>query len=266
MEENNQDTKEKIKASNKSDWGAESPDKNEAVFLEGAHSRTFELKHAYHVMMEMIRGFRKLNFLGPTVTVYGSARFDQDHRYYLMAREVGAELSRRGFAVMTGGGPGVMEAANRGAKDVGGCSVGCNIVLPKEQKPNPFLDTWVEFRYFMVRKYMLAKYSYAFVAMPGGFGTLDELFGILTLIQTKKIHHFPIVMMGTEYWAPLKEFIEKRLVESKAIDPIDTQFLYFTDSPQEAAEFIVSVVTDRFNLKLTKILKPKKFLGEQGRP
>lgn len=252
----------KIKASNKSDWGAESADPEEKYFLEGAHSRTFEFLHAFHVFREMLRGFRKLNFLGPCVTIYGSARFDENHEYYQLARKTASELTRQGFSIMTGGGPGIMEAANRGCKDVGGFSVGCNITLPREQRHNPFLDAWVEFRYFMVRKYMLAKYSYAFVAMPGGFGTMDELFGIITLIQTKKMKHFPVVMMGTEYWRPLREFIEDYLVKAKTIDPEDTKYLFFTDSPEEARKFIMDVVTDKFNLRVRKILKPKKILGE----
>ena len=184
--------KEKLKASNRSNWGAEATEEDKN-FLEGPQSRSAELGHALDVFYEMIQGFRKLHKIGPCVTVYGSARFGKDHEYYHLAEEVGRELVHQGFRVMTGGGPGIMEAANKGAKEAGGTSVGCNIVLPKEQHHNPYLDCFVEFRYFMVRKFMLAKYSYGFVALPGGFGTLDELFEILTLIQTKKIQHFPVV-------------------------------------------------------------------------
>lgn len=255
-------TKEELQASNKNDWGIVSPDQQERIFLEGKHSRTFEFKHAFGVFAEMINGFRTLHFLPPAVTVYGSARFDENHKYYHCARELGAQLSLSGFTVVTGGGPGIMEAANRGCKDVGGTSVGCNIVLPKEQKPNPFLDVFMEFRYFMVRKYMLAKYSYAFVAMPGGYGTLDEVFEVLTLIQTGKMKHFPVVLIGTEYWAPLRDFIEKRLLEAKTIDPEDTKALYFTDSPQEAVNFILNVVTQRFAITQRRVMVPKKLLGE----
>ena len=252
--------KEEIKASNRSDWGNRSKDQAERAFLQGPKSRTYELHHAFKVFFEMMKGLRKFHFIGPCVTVYGSARFDSTHKYYRQAYEIGRELSRRGFAVMTGGGPGIMEAANKAAREYGGCSVGCNITLPSEQKPNPYLDVWMEFRYFMVRKYMLAKYSYGFVAMPGGFGTLDELFGILTLIQTKKMKDFPVVLVGLEFWRPLRELIEGRLVEAKTINPTDTKTLYFTDSPAEAAAFIQSVATKKFELKI----QPHKLLGEHS--
>src|SRR5205085_4974507 len=166
---------------------------------------------------QFLRGFRHLHFVGPCVTVFGSARFHEDHPYYALARQVGSQLALAGFTVMTGGGPGIMEAANRGAKDVGGRSVGCNIKLPQEQKPNPHLDTWIDFEYFFVRKTMLVKYSYAFVVMPGGFGTLDELFEVATLIQTGKLEDFPVALMGKDYWAPLLDQI-KRVVAERTID------------------------------------------------
>ena len=150
------------------------------------------------------------------------------------AREVGQRLARAGFTVMTGGGPGIMEAANRGAKEAGGYSVGCNIVLPQEQKPNHYLDCWLTFRHFFVRKLMLVKYSYAFIALPGGFGTLDEIFETATLIQTHKIKDFPLVLVGKEYWRPLLEFLHDRLVESKTIDAIDAERILVTDSADEA--------------------------------
>jgi uncharacterized protein (TIGR00730 family) len=194
------------------------------------------------------------------VTVFGSARFDANHRYYHLGLELGRELAQNGFAVMTGGGPGIMEAANRGAREAGGRSLGCNITLPQEQKPNPYLDLWMEFRYFMVRKFMLAKYSFGFVALPGGFGTLDELFGVLTLIQTKKMKNFPVVLMGTEYWEPLRNLVEGRLVEAKTIDPEDTQFLFFTDSSEEAARFILDIATRDFHVRI----RPRKILGERS--
>jgi uncharacterized protein (TIGR00730 family) len=251
--------KNESKASNLDDWGVPSRDQEEMVFLEGPKTRTFEIHHAFKVFFEMIRGFRKFHFLGPCVTVFGSARFAEDHKHYRLAFEIGQELALKGFAVMTGGGPGIMEAANRGAKIMGGCSVGCNITLPKEQKPNPYLDEWMEFKYFMVRKFMLAKYSYGFVALPGGFGTLDELFGVLTLIQTKKIKNFPVVLVGLEFWEPLRTLIEERLVQAKTIDPDDTKTLYFTDSPHEAAAFIQSVATDKFNLSI----RPRQILNER---
>lgn len=252
--------REETKASNRSDWGNTSRTEEERVFLEGPKSRSNEFYHAFQVFSEMIQGFRTFQFVGPCVTVFGSARFDEKHEYYQLAMEMGEELVRKGFTVMTGGGPGIMEAANRGAKKLGGCSVGCNITLPREQSPNVYLDVWMEFKYFMVRKFMLAKYSYGFVAMPGGFGTLDELFGVLTLIQTKKIENFPVVLVGTEFWRPLRKLIEERLVESKTINPEDTKTIFFTDSPLEAAEFIQAIATDRFQLKI----RPMKILGEKG--
>ena len=156
----------------------------ERFFLSGPGKRVSELVRAGRIFTEFLRGFRRLHFVGPCVTVFGSARFPEDHVYYRLAREVGAQLAHAGFTVMTGGGPGVMEAANRGAQEAGGRSIGCNIELPCEQEPNPYLDEWVEFDHFFVRKVMLVKYSYAFVVMPGGFGTMDEIFETLTLVQT----------------------------------------------------------------------------------
>lgn len=250
--------KEETKASNQSQWGHKSRNHDERVFLEGPKSRSFEAKHAFDVFFEMIKGFRKFHFIGPCVTVFGSARFTEDHKYYRLAFEMGQELTLKGFSVMTGGGPGIMEAANRGAKSMGGCSLGCNITLPREQKPNAFLDDFMEFKYFMVRKFMLVKYSYGFVALPGGFGTLDELFNVLTLIQTRKIKDFPVVLLGTDFWAPLRTLIEERLVEAKTINPEDTKTLYFTDSPADAARFIQSVATKKFDLKV----RSSRLLGE----
>src|SRR5690348_13721481 len=161
--------------------------KTEIQFFDSPQNRWENLIYAISVFLGFIKGFRRLHFVGPCVTVFGSARFKEDHPFYQQAREVGAALANMGFTVMTGGGPGIMEAANRGAKEAGGTSIGCNIILPFEQKPNPYLDQMLEFRYFFVRKVMLVKYSYAFVVMPGGVGTMDELFEALTLIQTRKI-------------------------------------------------------------------------------
>jgi uncharacterized protein (TIGR00730 family) len=248
------------KASNLSDWGAQSRNQVERVFLEGPKSRSFELKNAIEVFMEMMKGVRRFHFIGPCVTVFGSARFAPNHEYYELAHEMGKELVLKGFAVMTGGGPGIMEAANKGAKSVGGHSLGCNITLPIEQRPNPYLDEWMEFKYFMVRKFMLAKYSYGFIAMPGGFGTLDELFGVLTLIQTKKMRNFPVVLVGKSFWEPLRNLIEDRLVDTKTIDLEDTKTIHFTDSPQEAALFIQNIATEKFEVKI----RPYKLLGEHS--
>jgi hypothetical protein len=221
----------------------------EARFLSGPQSRGSELFRAVRIFLEFIRGFRVFHFVGPCVTVFGSARFGADHRYYALAREVGHVLADLGFTVMTGGGPGIMEAANRGAKDAGGRSVGCNIVLPAEQRANPYLDRFVTFRYFFVRKVMLVKYSYAFVAMPGGFGTFDEIFEALTLIQTGKIKNFPVILVGREYWEPLLEVIRQRLLPEETIAPEDVALVKVTDSPEECASMIRDAVIARFGLK-----------------
>lgn len=221
---------------------------DERDFLEGPRSRWEELKFVFTVMWEFIRGFRKLHFVGPCITVFGSARFKPGHEYYELAREVGKGLARIGFTTMTGGGPGIMEAANRGAKEAGGMSVGCNIVLPHEQKPNPYLDKWVNMRYFFVRKTLLSKYSYGFVVMPGGFGTLDEFFEALTLIQTGKFLQFPIVVMCKDFHAHLMAHI-KRMEEAQTISPEDEELLFFTDDPQEAVEFLRRKTDGQFGLR-----------------
>src|SRR5437879_1542788 len=210
-------------------WGKETAQPEEIRFLEGPQKRGFELWRAVRIFFELLGGFRALTFVGPCVTVFGAARFKEDHPYYGLAREVGSRLARAGFTVMTGGGPGIMEAANRGAKDVGGMSVGCNIELPQEQRPNRYLDRWVTFRHFYVRKLMLVKYSYAFIALPGGFGTLDEIFETATLIQTGKIRQFPLVLMGREFWGPLLDFMHDRLLAQRTIDPIDIERIQVTE-------------------------------------
>jgi uncharacterized protein (TIGR00730 family) len=196
------------------------------------------------------------------VTVFGSARFPEDHPYYRLGREVGRRLARAGFTVMTGGGPGLMEAANRGAKDAGGRSIGCNIELAREQRPNAYLDRWITFRYFFVRKLMLVKYSYAFVALPGGFGTLDELFEIANLVQTRKIKDFPVVVMGREYWEPLFAFVRDRLVELGTIDSVDAERVLVTDSPEEAVAAITEVAMRRFGLTYGPLVRRRWYLGE----
>ena len=231
-------------------------------FLEGPQRRLFEFWQAVQIFGELFHGFRTLHFVGPCATVFGSARFDEEHRYYKMARAVGAELARAGFTVMTGGGPGIMEAANRGAKDVGGRSLGCNIELPQEQKPNPYLDKWLTFRHFSVRKLMLVKYSYAFIGMPGGFGTLDELFEVATLIQTGKLADFPVVLMGADYWAPMVEFLRASLLAEKAIDPEDVRRVLITDSPEEAVRSVTAVAMERFGLTYGPKMRRRWWLWE----
>jgi uncharacterized protein (TIGR00730 family) len=243
-------------------WGKGTEFAEDGHFLEGPQSRTSELARVIRVGADFLRGIRGLHFVGPCVTVFGSARFKEDHRYYAMAREVGQRLGRAGFTVMTGGGPGIMEAANRGARDVAAPSIGCNIILPQEQKPNPYVDRWIEFRYFFVRKVMLVKYSYAFVVLPGGFGTMDEIFECATLIQTGKIRDFPLILMGTDYWQPLQEFICHRMVGEGTILPADCERLLFTDSVDEAMERILSAATREFGLVWKA--RPRWYFGESG--
>lgn len=244
------------------DWGKGPPEPEITQFLRGPQKRGFELERAFGIFFEIMSGFRKLHFLAPCVTVFGSARFTEDHPYYALARKIGQGLARAGFTVMTGGGPGIMEAANRGAKEVGGYSVGCNIELPQEQKPNPYLNRWVTFRHFFVRKLMLVKYSYAFIALPGGFGTLDEIFETATLIQTHKIQDFPLVLVGKEYWQPLLDFLRGRLVESKTIDPIDAERIVVTDSADEAVRLVHDAALRQFGLTYGPKIKPHWFLWE----
>jgi uncharacterized protein (TIGR00730 family) len=236
--------------------------KAEIKFLEGPQSRWEEFKFAIKVLLEFIKGFRALHFVGPCVTVFGSARFKDGHPYYEMAEELSGKIAQLGFTIMTGGGPGIMEAANKGAKAVGGKSVGCNIVLPMEQKHNPYLDKWVNIRYFFVRKTLLIKYSYAFVVMPGGFGTLDEYFEALTLIQTKKISEFPIVIFDTLFHKELIDHIE--VMKNKAtISDTDTQFYLITDSIEEAVSYIQQNSIIKFGLKPQKPYKPFSWLFEK---
>jgi len=194
--------------------------------------------------------------------VFGSARFGEEHPYYALGREIGARLARAGFTVMTGGGPGIMEAANRGARESGGRSIGCNIELPQEQKPNRYLDRWITFRHFFVRKLMLVKYSYAFVALPGGFGTLDEIFEVATLVQTGKIRGFPIVLIGREFWEPLLEFVRSRLVAEQAVALEDAARFLVTDSPAEAVEAITDVAMRQFGLTYGPRLRRRWYFGE----
>jgi uncharacterized protein (TIGR00730 family) len=244
------------------DWGKVSRDPGERSFLEGPRSRFDELARAVRIFFEFIKGFRALHFLPPCVTVFGSARFSEDNRWYRLARELSAELSRIGFTIMTGGGPGIMAAANRGARDAGGLSVGCNITLPHEQEPNPWLDHFVEFRYFFVRKVMLVKYSYAFVVLPGGFGTLDELFEAATLIQTKKIEDFPLVLMGTDYWQPMIAFLRETMVKQGTIDAADVDRLLVTDDVATAVAH-VRAGAGRHLAKRLRPREPRVWLGER---
>jgi len=244
------------------EWGKDPGPPSVIRFLQGPQPRRYELWQALRIFVEFVRGFRALHFVGPCVTVFGSARFPETHRYYALAREVGARLARAGFTVMTGGGPGIMEAANRGAKEAGGASIGCNIELPKEQRPNPYLDRWITFEHFFVRRVMLVKYSYVFFAMPGGFGTLDEIFETATQIQTGKIQQFPLVLMGRDYWEPLLGFMRERLVAEHTVEPEDVDRFIVTDSPEEAVELITQTALARFGLTYGAAPRRRWLLGE----
>jgi uncharacterized protein (TIGR00730 family) len=239
------------------------PAGSDRVLLEGPHSRGRELWLVLRTIRDFIAGFRTLHFVGPCVTVFGSARFDATHPYYALGREVGRAIARLGFTVMTGGGPGLMEAANRGAREAGGRSVGCNIELPHEQAPNPYLDRSVTCRYFFVRKVLLFKYSYAFVALPGGLGTLDELFEALTLIQTGKIANFPVVLFGVDYWRPVSDVLARLAIEG-TIDAEDVQLLLVTDSVTDAVDHLRRHAIEQFGLLPGRRLTPSGLLGERG--
>lgn len=236
--------------------------KSEIKFLAGPQSRWKEFKFSIEVLIEFIKGFRALHFVGPCVTIFGSARFKDGHPYYEKTEELAGRIAQLGFTIMTGGGPGIMEAANKGAKDAGGRSVGCNIVLPHEQQPNPYLDKWVNIKFFFVRKTLLIKYSYAFVVMPGGFGTLDEYFEALTLIQTKMIGEFPIVIFDREFHKNLLAHIEV-LKTKGTIAADDSKYFLVTDSVEEAVAYIQLNTIAKFNLTEERPYKPFGWLFEK---
>jgi uncharacterized protein (TIGR00730 family) len=236
------------------------PQRPERLLLEGPQPRWREIQLLLRAVGDFIRGFRGLHFVGPCVSVFGSARFDETHPYYAIAREVGSRVSAIGFTVMTGGGPGLMEAANRGAQEHGGLSVGCNIKLPHEQAPNPYLDRWVTCHYFFVRKVLLFKYSYAFVVLPGGLGTLDELNEALTLIQTGKVANFPVVLIGTKYWEPYLTLL-REMVREGAVAPHDLDLLKVTDDLDEAMAHLEAHTVEKFGLR--RVHKPAWWLGER---
>ncbi|HTS43536.1 MAG TPA: TIGR00730 family Rossman fold protein [Puia sp.] len=225
----------------------------ESVYLEGPKSRGYELGFAWRVFKEFIKGFRTLHFVGPCITVFGSARFKEDNPYYQSARDFGAQIAKMGFVTMTGGGPGTMEAANRGALENGGVSVGCNIRLPFEQKTNPYVQTSIVFEHFFVRKTMMMKYSYAFIIMPGGFGTMDEFFETLTLVQTKTLTQFPLVLFGREYYRELWEYIEY-MASRGTISKEDLSLVLLTDDINEAMEHIKTYITKNYQVKPRKRL------------
>lgn len=235
--------------------------KDESLFERGPLSRFKELSFAFKVFFNFIIAFRKMHFIGPCVTVYGSARFTKESDHYKSAEKIGAALAKIGFTVMTGGGPGIMEAANKGAFEAGGYSVGCNIILPFEQKPNPYVQKSINIPYFFLRKVILVKYSYAFVVMPGGIGTLDELFEALTLIQTKVIKSFPVVIFDSVYHKELCQHIEI-MVKNESISAQDMKLLFVTDSVEDLIQHIETHTIKKFGL-VRKQIKPKWWLGEK---
>jgi hypothetical protein len=212
----------------------------EKAFLSGRRNREADLESAIRFFLEFVRAFESFEFNSPCVTVFGSARFAEGHRYYQLAREVGAALAKAGFAVMTGGGGGIMEAANRGAREAGGLSLGCNIQLPREQVPNRYLDKFILFQHFFARKVMLVKYSSAFVVMPGGFGTLDEAFEIATLMQTNKLERFPLIAVGKDFWGKFSDFIRDTMLQEGTISPEDVQFI----DPVDTAEDVIRIIRE----------------------
>jgi len=220
----------------------------ESVYLDGPKSRGYELLFGIRVFLQFIKGFRTLHFVGPCITVFGSARFKEGSEYYEDARNFGQRIAQMGFTTITGGGPGIMEAANKGAFETGGISVGCNIKLPFEQKVNPYLTKSITFEHFFVRKVLLVKYSYAFIIMPGGFGTMDEFFEILTLVQTKTVTNFPIVLFGKKFHQPLMDMIA-HMAKEGTISEEDLALLLLTDDKNEAMHHIQLYVKSNYQVK-----------------
>jgi hypothetical protein len=204
-----------------------------------------ETWRVFRIMAELVDGFEALNNVGPAVTIFGSARLPAGTPYYNKCLKVAENLAKEGFAVISGGGPGIMEAANKGAQNANGTSIGLNIELPMEQTPNEFQDIRVEFRYFFVRKLMFVKYAVGYVIFPGGFGTMDELFESLTLIQTKKIRSFPVVLVGREYWAGLLDWLKQTMLAQGNIGPEDLTLLQVVDEPEEVCAIIRKQYRDR---------------------
>jgi len=199
----------------------------------------------FRIMSELVEGFEALNNIGPAVTVFGSARAEPGSPYYNACLKVAENLARNGFAIISGGGPGIMEAANKGAQNANGISVGLNIELPMEQEPNAFQDIRVEFRYFFVRKLMFVKYAVGYIIFPGGFGTMDELFEALTLIQTRKIRGFPVVLVGSAYWKGLIDWLRTTALPHGAISPEDIDLMHVVDDPEEVSDIILRRYRDR---------------------
>lgn len=214
----------------------------------------------FRIMAELVEGFEALNGIGPAVTIFGSARVAPGSLYYNKCLKVAETLARDGFAVISGGGPGIMEAANKGAQNASGISVGLNIELPTEQSPNQFQDVRVEFRYFFVRKLMFVKYAVAYVIFPGGFGTLDELFEALTLIQTKKIRGFPVVLVGREYWQGLIEWLKNNVLQAGNISAEDIELMHIVEEPEE----VCAIINKRYKDRLSGVTRDRRDKERKG--
>jgi hypothetical protein len=234
----------------------------ERTLLSGANSRLHNLMTLLRVGKDLLTAFRSLHFAGPCVTIFGSARTKPGTRYYELAREMGAACARLGFTVMTGGGPGIMQAANQGSYEIGGRSVGVNIELPFEQELNPYVQKAITMRYFFTRKVILVKYSYAFIVMPGGAGTMDEMFETMTLIQTGKLKGFPIILMGKDYWQPLMDFVY-RMADEGMISPDDPELIFFTDDVEDAVHHLKRHAVRQFGLRKKRQPQPIRVLGEK---
>ena len=232
-------------------------------FLSGPRSRLHDFGTLFRVSLDFLRAFRVLHFVGPCVTIFGSARTKPGTTYYELARRMGEACAKLGFTVMTGGGPGIMEAGNRGAYEAGGRSIGVNIELPFEQHVNPYVQKSFTMRYFFTRKTVLIKYSYAFIVLPGGAGTLDEMFETMTLIQTGKLRNFPIILMGKDYWQPLVDFVD-RMAEEGTISPEDPNIIFFTDDVEEAVAHLQRHAVRQFGLRRQRLPKPSPLLDEQA--
>lgn len=232
------------------------------TLLSGPGSRLRDLMTLFRVSKELLMAFRALHFAGPCVTIFGSARVHPESRYYELAREMGAACARLGFTVMTGGGPGIMQAGNQGAHEAGGRSIGVNIELPFEQHLNPYVHSSITMRYFFTRKVVLVKYSYAFIVMPGGAGTMDEMFETMTLIQTGKLKGFPIILMGKDYWQPLMDFLY-RMADEGMISPDDPELIFFTDDVEEAVSHLKRHAVRQFGLRRKRLPKPAAVLAEK---
>ncbi len=235
----------------------------ERSWLAGPRSRFHDLCSLIRVGLDLIRAYRILHFVGPCVTIFGSARTQPGTRWYELAREMGAACAELGFTVLTGGGPGIMQAGNQGAFEAGGRSIGVNIILPFEQDVNPYVHRSVNMRYFFTRKTMLVKYSYAFIVMPGGAGTMDEMFETMTLIQTGKLKNFPIILMGKDFWQPLMDFLYK-MADEGMINPEDPELIFFTDSVEEAKAHLQRHAVRQFRLRRKAVPTPIPALGEKG--